>query len=183
MHTICIRNAPTIFKYAIFFFKHPQSEEKILWNSVEQCYQAMKYSSKESLDIMHKTHPFPNESAVSYGNRVWRIGQRLKSKRAEWEEIRVEVMYRINCAKYAQNEDLREELISTGNLNIYGGPSTHNWSAWNGLIQMHIRKRLQQGENALEEEMLTGTKLLESLKEPLVNWIDIGLPVRLNLTP
>lgn len=63
----------------------------------------------------------------------------------------MDVMYRINRAKYEQHLELQSELLATGNAPMVGGPSTawthngqrHDWSCWNGRIQMRIREELR----------------------------------------
>ena len=79
-----------------------------------------------------------------YGNRVWRLGQRLTGVILEWEQKKVEIMFLVNAAKYNSNPDLQKELLETGGREITGSPSTWQWSKWNGLIQMKIRDLLQQ---------------------------------------
>mmetsp|Transcript_2921 Transcript_2921/g.3445 ORF Transcript_2921/g.3445 Transcript_2921/m.3445 type:complete len:142 (-) Transcript_2921:341-766(-) len=103
-----------------FSFRHPVLGEEKEWYSVEQCYQALKFTDKKSVEIILNTKPFAKESSVGYGNRVWRIGQKLNSMRRHWEKVRVEIMYHVNRAKYAQHSDLRQELLSTENLILYG---------------------------------------------------------------
>ena len=79
-----------------------------------------------------------------YGNRVWRLGQRLTGVILEWEQKKVEIMFLVNAAKYNSNPDLQKELLETAEREITGSPSTWQWSKWNGLIQMKIRDLLQQ---------------------------------------
>ena len=67
-----------------------------------------------------------------------------------WDNLKVEMMFLVNAAKYNSNPDLQKDLLETGDLEITGGASTWQWSKWNGLIQMKIRDLLQQGVN-LEE--------------------------------
>ena len=61
------------------------------------------------------------------------------------DDEKVEKMFLINIAKYAQNKDLCDELLTTGTRQMKGGPSTWQWTKWNGLIQMMIRKKLMEG--------------------------------------
>ena len=82
-----------------------------------------------------------------YGHRVWRLGQRLRGMVLDWENLKVEMMFLVNAAKYSSNPDLQKDLLETGELEIIGGASTWQWSKWNGLIQMKIRDLLQQGVN------------------------------------
>lgn len=71
--------------------------------------------------------------------------------RRDWERVKVRIMLDVNRAKYEQNPQLQQELLATGDIEIRGGPSTswsfqgvsHNWSHWNGLIQMLLREEFK----------------------------------------
>ena len=95
-----------------------------------------------------------------YGHRVWRLGQRLTGMVLGWENIKVEMMFLVNAAKYSSNPDLQKDLLETGDLEILGGASTWQWSKWNGLIQMKIRDLLKQGVNLDEVKKMPMDSLL-----------------------
>ena len=95
-----------------------------------------------------------------YGHRVWRLGQRLTGMILGWENIKVEMMFLVNAAKYSSNPDLQKDLLETGDLEILGGASTWQWSKWNGLIQMKIRDLLKQGVNLDEVKKMPMDSLL-----------------------
>ena len=95
-----------------------------------------------------------------YGHRVWRLGQRLTGMILGWENIKVEMMFLVNAAKYTSNPDLQKDLLETGDLEILGGASTWQWSKWNGLIQMKIRDLLKQGVNLDEVKKMPMDSLL-----------------------
>lgn len=126
------------------------------WQSVEQCYQALKFTDLGSRERVRLLKPFAGESASAHGMRVWKEGQRGRDLRPDWDAVKVEVMYRANRAKYARHEDLRAELLGTGSDELVGGPSTswqspagrpQKWSEWNGLIQMRLREELRAPED------------------------------------
>jgi predicted NAD-dependent protein-ADP-ribosyltransferase YbiA (DUF1768 family) len=88
--------------------------------------------------------------------RCWSEGQTGKEDRTPlWDAVKVKVMLEVNRAKYRQHEDLRAQLLSTGSAELRGGPSTswahngvdHNWSYWNGIIQMLIREEIREQLN------------------------------------
>ena len=86
------------------------------WQSVEQAYQALKWTDAPSLDAWEKELPEQAESAFAYGNRMWQLARTMKSgeKVADFDANKVQVMYLLNCAKYAQNSDLQQQLLATG---------------------------------------------------------------------
>jgi predicted NAD-dependent protein-ADP-ribosyltransferase YbiA (DUF1768 family) len=117
------------------------------WWSVEQCYQALKFSG-DMRETIQQTLPHAGETGSSYGMRVWRLGQRGRDMVLVWEEKKLEVMFLVNLAKYECNPDLQNELVDeTGELELVGGPSTWEWSKWNGLIQMKIRSMVKEGRD------------------------------------
>ena len=142
------------------------------WQSCEQCYQAMKFVSPESRDCIRRIIQWPEETDRAHGMRSWHEGQRLSDVREDWNAVKVEVMLRVNRAKYAQNPQLQRELVATGTAKIVGSPSTSwklqdgttvNWSHWNGLIQMRIRAELSLASAARGPHPRIGAR--ETLRE------------------
>merc|ERR1740123_223316 len=43
----------------------------------------------------------PKENDSSHGMRVWQAGQQRSTLRPDWDAVKIEMMYRINVAKYA----------------------------------------------------------------------------------
>lgn len=72
------------------------------------------------------------------------------SRRAEWQEVKLAVMEELVRAKVAQNDDVRERLLSTGTKNIYeNSPWDDFWGYADGKgrnnmgkILMRIRREL-----------------------------------------
>jgi hypothetical protein len=96
--------------------------------------------------------PFAGETDHNHGMRVWREGARA-DLRSDWDAVKIEVMLRICRAKLLANEDLRRELLGTGDVQITGAPSTswtgrtgngYSWTSWNVRIQTLLREELRQ---------------------------------------
>ncbi len=129
--------------------------------SCEHAYQALKFVPGSQQEAIRSLRPKGSEKI--FGMRCWSEGQR-GTVRDDWEAVKLDVMVAVNEAKYMQHQDLQQELLGTGQAQIVGGPSTswtvhgvsHNWSRWNGLIQMRIREQLRA-----ESERVPG--LLESI--------------------
>jgi len=146
------------------------------WHSCEQAYQAHKFVSTTSRGRIQKIVPKNGETDSAHGMRAWSQGQSLCDVRPDWNAVKVEVMLRVNRAKYAQHEQLQEQLLSTGASPIVGGPSTSwrlrdgsevNWSHWNGLIQMRIRAELRasragSSDDQSDNELLRLVEAFES---------------------
>ena len=129
------------------------------WWSVEQCYQALKFAG-DMRETIQKTLPHAGETGSAYGMRVWSLGQRGRNMVLEWEHKKLEVMFLVNLAKYKCNPELQKELVEeTGDFDLVGGPSTWEWSKWNGLIQMKIRKMIKEGRDLGSMENITKEEL------------------------
>lgn len=122
------------------------------WQSVEHCYQAMKFVGAHQLMMLQSMKPRKKERDEAFGERIWEMGQRRSELRPDWEAVKVEIMYNINAAKYWQHPDLQVDLLGTGDAEIVGVPSIawisssgkeEKWSTWNGVIQMRIREELR----------------------------------------
>ena len=132
------------------------------WHSVEQCFQAVKYEGPIR-EMIRSTLPEGSKSEYMYGIDVWRLGQKYgQERRPDWKEVKVEIMYKINHAKYLQNPELQEQLASTGEGLIWGEASTDNWQIWNSIIQMQLRKEIVEGK--LDQGPLEGEPLKEALR-------------------
>ena len=129
------------------------------WWSAEQCYQALKFSG-DMREKIQQTLPHAGETGSSYGMRVWSLGQKGRNMVLGWEEKKLEVMFSVNLAKYDCNPELQKELVDeTGELELVGGPSTWQWSKWNGLIQMKIRSMVKEGRDLGSVQSITKKEL------------------------
>jgi len=122
------------------------------WQSVEQCFQGLKFMDREVRERIRAIRKESEHTDASHGLLVWQAGQCQAELRPDWDATKIEIMYRMSFAKYAQHRDLQDELLSTGTTEIVGGPSTSwttksgkqtNWGEWNGRIQMLIREMLR----------------------------------------
>merc|ERR1711965_390050 len=97
--------------------------------------------------------PTSNESSGEYGMRVWQEGQSRADRLIDnFEDVKVALMYVLNCAKYVSNPSMQSELVSqTGGMAIDGGASTWEWQKWNGLIHTLLRYKIQQGADLQAE--------------------------------
>ena len=134
------KGPPATDNFQVIPFKFPLGSG-VMWCSAEQCYQAQK-GDPHTAGLILDSKPF-QESDSAYGNRIWRIGQQSECS-SDWEDRKLEAMYLVNCAKYACNPSLHAELLATGDDELVGGPSTWEWSKYNGLIQMAIRRMIRE---------------------------------------
>eukprot|EP00930_Biecheleria_cincta_P036044 TRINITY_DN24749_c0_g1_i1.p1 TRINITY_DN24749_c0_g1~~TRINITY_DN24749_c0_g1_i1.p1 ORF type:complete len:191 (-),score=31.36 TRINITY_DN24749_c0_g1_i1:21-593(-) len=140
------------------------------WYSVEQAYQGYKFdrASREKIRCMIPNH---GETCFDYGQRMWRIGQQGNSKDSADS---IELMYKLCGAKLAQHIEMHEELLSTGEVILHGGPSTGQWSKWNGLIQSQLRREVRAG-TVPGSSSLRGQELLNLLRRDEPALIELGV--------
>lgn len=107
------------------------------WTSAEQYFQAAKFLDPGYREKIRNCHD---------GDACWNLGNtRQYPIRADWEAVKVEIMYRANKAKFTAegNEALRDALLSTGSGRIvaHGFPF---WAHWNGVLLERIREELRK---------------------------------------
>jgi ribA/ribD-fused uncharacterized protein len=76
-----------------------------------------------------------------------------KQPRADWHEVKLDIMRRTDAAKFAQNEDLRQLLLATADAElIEDSPSDPFWGIgqdgnglnWTGRVLMDVRESLRR---------------------------------------
>ncbi|UJR16448.1 hypothetical protein I4U23_003350 [Adineta vaga] len=128
--------------------RHPETDnflpckfviDGITYSSAENYFQCAKTTNQVDRDMVLQSGP---------GTSAWTAGQRI-TIRDDWESVKVDEMYKGNLAKFQQNEELRNALLSSGNGSIHFTGSTPFWNKWNGLILERIRAELRlQGQDA-----------------------------------
>ena len=141
-------------KYAFMsnFSYSPMEFEGISVPTAEHAFQMMKASTQDMREFIAMA---PTASQAKSRGRGVKI-------RGDWEQIKFDIMYRIQLAKYRQNSHLLASLLATGYAeleegnwwhdNIYGNCKCercrdiegHNML---GNILMKVRKELREEEN------------------------------------
>ena len=141
-------------KYAFMsnFSYSPMKFEGISVPTAEHAFQMMKASTD---DMRQFVATAPTASQAKSRGRGVKI-------RGDWEQIKFDVMYRIQVAKYRQNPHLRTALLATGDAELEEGNWWHD-NTWGnckcercrdvegynmlGNILMKIRGKLREEEN------------------------------------
>jgi len=100
--------------------------------SSENYFQCAKCISKEEFENVRKS---------GSGTNVWIAGNNVKL-RNDWEVIKIRAMYNGNRAKFEQDKNLKELLLSTKGSIVFDG-STNFWNMWNSRILELIREELR----------------------------------------
>lgn len=81
-----------------------------------------------------------------------RAGQKLPL-RAEWEEIKLDVMRNVLYDKFQRHEDLKQKLLATGDEELVEGNTWGDrfWGVCNGVGENHLGKLLMELRAVLRE--------------------------------
>lgn len=107
----------------------------ITYKSAESAFQAQK-----SLDADYRLRL----SRID-GYAAKREGKKVEL-RPDWDEVKLDVMYKIIFAKFTQNRDLRNKLIATGDSILEEGNTWGDtfWGMCNGVGDNHLGKILMK---------------------------------------
>lgn len=115
--------------------------------------QAMMYYKSEDKAYRARVRKTPNPAAVK------RLGRSVEL-RADWDQVKYGIVVQILTAKFGQNSELRNLLLSTGDRAIHedcedrwwgGGPNYPAGRDLLGRALMEVRSALHRGEgNAAE---------------------------------
>jgi ribA/ribD-fused uncharacterized protein len=125
------------------FSRHGVELDGVYWPTAEHCFQAMKFSDEEHRERIRQAST-PGEAK--------RLGRdRSVSIRADWDDVRDEIMLRIVRRKFEMHADLRQVLLDTGDEELVeGAPSDPYWGRGAdgrgenrlGKILMQVREEL-----------------------------------------
>lgn len=126
------------------FYERPVTFEGITYQNNEAAFQAQKTLDRAARAVFAGLNP---TEAKKQGRRV--------SLRADWEQVKIGLMYEICRAKFTQHPDLAEKLLATGDAELIEGNTWGDriWGAVNGVgannlgkILMRIRAELSAAE-------------------------------------
>jgi len=109
-----------------------------VWKSPEHAYQALKFPVGEHRDEIR------NASSPAQAKK---IANSLKDHvRSNWREIRLAVMEKIVRAKFTQKEEMKRQLLATGERELIEGNTWGDtfWGVCNGKGENHLGKILMQ---------------------------------------
>lgn len=115
-------------------------------------YRGVAYRNSEAAYQAQKTLNVKTREEFTdlSGAEAKKKGQTI-DLRTDWDDVKVTVMYEIVHNKFAQNPDIRDKLIATGNAEIVEGNHWNDtfWGVCNGTgknmlgkILMRVRKEM-----------------------------------------
>ena len=126
-----------------FYPSYIDFEGRRYWSS-EAAYQAAKSSSEEVKD---------NFTRID-ARDARRLGRRI-AIRSDWEEDKLNVMYRVLRAKFTE-EPLRSKLLDTGDSHLEEANYWHDrfWGVYNGKGENHLGRLLMVVRDELMEGII-----------------------------
>ena len=132
----------------------------ITYNHSEGAFQAQKTLNEEERQFISTLTPGKSKRACGR-HGLSENGSLFKIKlRADWEEVKDQIMYQIVKAKFEQNPNLKEKLINTGSAELIEGTTWHD-NYWGNCTcekckniegQNHLGKILMQVRNEFKEQ-------------------------------
>ena len=126
------------------FSAHGVTIDGEYWPTTEHYFQAQKFVGTEHETLIQRVKS-PRDAA--------RLGrERKRPLRADWEEVKDDVMRRAVLAKFSQHEDARAVLLGTGDAPIIeNAPSDYYWGCGSkgtgknmlGIILVEVREQLR----------------------------------------
>lgn len=130
------------YRFLSNFWEAPVTYEGINYLNNEAAFQSAKLKQVEKRTSFSHLEP---SDAKKKGFHV--------PLRADWEQVKEQIMYEIVLAKFIQNDDLRKKLIATGDAELIEG-NTWNDREWGvcrgsgknklGRILMRVREELSK---------------------------------------
>ena len=106
-HSILFYRERDDFGFLSNFYKSPVFIDGKSWPTTEHYFQAMKFHTLP--DQMEKIRANTSPTVAK------RLGQNRTGFRQDWEKVKDDIMYKALVAKFTQHEDLKEQLLATGN--------------------------------------------------------------------
>jgi hypothetical protein len=114
------------------------------WPTSEHYFQAQKFLDSERRERIRHT-PSPMIAA--------RLGRDREARlRADWEQVKIDIMRKAVRAKFAQHDDIRDVLLGTGaaaivehtiNDRFWGDGGDGSGKNWLGRILMEVREQFR----------------------------------------
>ena len=129
--------------YLSNFYNAPVTYGGISYLNNEAAFQAQKVTDDKIRNEFSNLNP---SEAKRKGRRV--------SLRKDWEEVKISIMHDIVKAKFSQNEDLKNKLLSTNDEHLEEGNTWGDriWGTVNGKGQNNLGKILMQVREELKPD-------------------------------
>lgn len=127
------------------FYEAPVTYDGYTYQNNEAAFQAQKTEDPEE----------KKRFAALGASESKRVGRKVHL-RADWEEVKTDLMYEICLAKFTQNRELKKQLLATGNEFLEEGNTWGDriWGTVNGKGQNRLGKILMRVREELGNKNL-----------------------------
>lgn len=153
--------------YCSTFTPHPIIIDDIKYQTVHHYYQSQKFTNKDYVELIKNSYS-PKIAKILGSQEIeeepkWRkdlnpfIKKSIYDKikiREDWETVKLDIMYKALYAKFIQYQDLKEKLLSTGDLMlIENSPKDSYWGIGkNKDGQNHLGKLLMKLRDEIKND-------------------------------
>lgn len=126
------------------FYDSPFEVDGIKYPTVEHFFQAMKVTDPKDREVI---------AAAATPGQAKQLGRKV-SLRADWEEIKIDIMkFALRC-KF-QVPELREKLLTTGDEELIEGNwwGDRFWGVCDGIGENHLGKLLMEVRQEIRENI------------------------------
>ena len=143
------------------FYERPVTYDGITYKSTEAAFQAQKTTDNVIRQQFAELDP---AEAKKKGQKV--------VLRSDWETVKVQAMYEVCLAKFAQNKDLADRLIATGDEPLEEGNDWGDttWGTVNGVGKNYLGKVLMRIRSELKADNVY-TFDANKVKDDIIQWI------------
>lgn len=115
----------------------------ITYTNAEAAFQAQKTLNPTHQEQFHNADP----------RTAKRLGKKVEL-RADWEDIKDDIMYEVVKAKFSQNETIKQWLLETGDATLIEGNTWGDtyWGICNGVGKNHLGNILMSVRDELRNE-------------------------------
>lgn len=110
--------------FSNFDRKHPITIDGVKWPSTEHYFQAMKFKGTGHVEAVRQAERPADAAAMGR--------DRSRPLRADWEQVKDDVMREAVRAKFTQHEDCKGLLLNTGDAELIEHTTNDNYWADNG---------------------------------------------------
>jgi len=149
------------FGFLSHFHPSPFLLDAETWPTVEHFYQAQKSDHPDYKAAIRaavspgavKRLAAPPDAPGRSSQKSW-FRKNGIMPRADWHEVKLDIMRRADWAKYSQNPDLAQTLLATNSAELiedspfepfWGTGRDGNGQNWAGRVLMEVRERLRSG--------------------------------------
>jgi hypothetical protein len=142
------------------FFDSKFTIADVLYDTVEQYYQAQKAKHHDEMEIHDKIMLSRDPTEQK------KLGSSVKTSPDAWDKQAPEIMHLGLLAKFTQNDNLKDFLLDTDNKKLYeASPKDLFWGIGMGLSNTDIfNQEKHQGRNIMDELLMS---VREQLKSPI----------------